>query len=47
MIVVADRLVVIEGLALLTVRGSQEETAGPLFESPEYEALNPKEPVEL
>jgi hypothetical protein len=38
---VADRLVLIVGLALLTVRDAQELIIGLLLASPEYEASNP------
>ena len=39
--------VVTVGLALFTIRGSQIEFVGLFFESPEYEASSPKDPVEL
>ena len=46
-IVVADSVVVIDGLDLTTVRDSQDEFAGALFVSPEYAAWKATGLVEL
>jgi hypothetical protein len=43
----ADRVVVIVGLAFMTVKGSQDDVAAPLFASPLYAAVKLKPPVEL
>jgi hypothetical protein len=45
--VAAERVVVIVGLAFMTVKGSQDDVAALLFASPLYAAVKLKLPVEL